>query len=713
MRKTVVAVVVFLAVSSANAQTWHFWTLAGTTNGGGAQDGPAAEARFATPTSVVVCGDATFIADSGNHAIRHLSRDGQVTTWAGALEKPGTQDGSRLTARFRNPSGIAADAQCNLYIADRGNHTIRRISAAGDVTTIAGRAETSGVADGTGADARFNEPQDVAVDSDGSMWVADAGNKRVRRIAANRRVTTIDRPFGTLYGVAVDATGAAFASDVSNNIVIRISRDGGISQAASGSSFFPADVAFDAAGLLYVANFSDQLIQRREASGVLTTVAGSRAKSGWKDGQGSAVLFEQPRGIAFDAADGSFVIVEQFSNAIRRVTADGVVTTIAGTPAAPSAHVDAVGTAARFVQPGDLDVDANGVAYVTDGTTIRRIGRDGATTTLAGTPGASLHRDGDRAEARFRGAGGIAVEPTGSLVVVDGNTIRRVTQSGEVTTVAGSPIESGFRDGIGTDARFNYIVSIAVAPDGTIYVADAINRAIRKIAGNTVTTLARDDTDFFPPMGGIDTDGDGNVYLWNENIPSVFRITPAGAVTKLATDNRLYTAVNGLAVAPDGTVYLGGYRFHTIYRLVPGSSTIERFAGDDVAAGNQNGTESQVRFRIPSRLDVAPDGRLFVRDGNRSIRVASNRGAPPAIASFTVTPSAITPGGTATLTWSTSGGTARLEPGSVFVTGSGSRTVTPTATTTYSLIVSNEAGEVRIDATVYIAGPRRRAVGRN
>lgn len=623
MRAFVLAVAFLSASPLAHAQTWSFRTLAGTDRGGGSADGPAAEARFASPAGAAACADAIFIADAGNHAIRRLSRDGQVTTWAGALGQAGSADGQRLEARFRYPSGIAADAQCNLYVADRGNHVIRKISPSGAVTTIAGRAGTAGNADGDGGQARFNAPQDVAVDTDGTIWVADTGNNRVRRIGGNGRVQTINRQFNMPLGVAVDANGSAYVSDYLNHVVVRLGRDGSpAGNLASGSSLFPADVVFDAAGVAYVANYTDQLLQRVEPDGTLTTIAGTKAKTGSADGAGTAVLFDHPRGLAFDPVTGSVLVVDEFSCVIRSATRDGVVTTIAATPAAGPAHVDGVGSEARFMTAADVDVGANGIAYVADSDTIRRIARDGTTTTIAGTPGEPLQRDGSRDEARIRGASGIVVEPSGTLAIIDGDTVRRVALDGTVTTIAGSPTESGYRDGAGADARFNFLASIAVAPDGTIYVADAFNRAIRRIAGDMVTTLAT-GSQFTPPIGGMDVDGEGNVYVWNENVPSVFRITPAGEVKAIVTDPSLNIIVNGLALASDGTIYLGGFRYHTIFRVAPGSTMIERFAGDDLAIGNQNGPPSLARFRSPTRLDVAPDGRLFVRDGNRAIRVGT------------------------------------------------------------------------------------------
>jgi sugar lactone lactonase YvrE len=594
--RTIPLLFVFAVSSTAFAENWQFRTLAGSTRGGGYADGPALEARFSRPSNVAVCADAIFIADGANRAVRRLSRDGEVTT----------------IARLNYPNGIAADSQCNVIVADRDDHAIRRISAAGQVTTVA---------------TAFTAPQDVALDPDGSIWVSD--NRQLRRIATNGSVTTFASlpPPTTIFpnaslGIALDASGAIYVADYVSQAIFRYARDGTRTTIATG--VYVSDVAFGNDGLLYFVDYSNQLLQRVEANGALTTIAGAFARIGSRDGQGSGAMFDMPHGMALDV-DGSFVVADEFGCVIRRVTASGTVTTIAGNASLPE-HLDGVGTDARFVAATDVDVAADGVAYVADSTTVRRVTPDGTVTTIAGTPGDSLYRDGDRGEARFAGITGIAVEPGGTLVVLDGvgSVIRRVFPDGSVTTIAGAFNASGNQDGAGISARFTYLTAIAVAADGTIYVTDVFNHAIRKMSGNVVTTLAKG---FAVPMG-IDVGTDGNIYMWDENVPAIHRITPSGEVTIVARANELGTYAGGLAIASDGTIYIGGGRYHSIYRLRPGSTTIERFAGSDVALGNQNGAPEEARFRSPTRLDVAPDGRLFVKGGNREIRVASQE-VPP------------------------------------------------------------------------------------
>src|ERR1043166_837609 len=166
------ALLLLLISTTAVAQTWEVRTLAGSRKGGGYADGIGGEARFSAPSSAVACADAIYVADAGNHAIRRVTREGVVTTYAGALASAGFVDGKN--ARFNLPSGITADAQCNLFVADRGNNAIRRIDPNGEVTTIA-----------TG----LRAPTDLARDSDGSIYVADAGSHTIRRIAPNGAVS--------------------------------------------------------------------------------------------------------------------------------------------------------------------------------------------------------------------------------------------------------------------------------------------------------------------------------------------------------------------------------------------------------------------------------------------------------------------------------------------------------------------------------------------
>jgi DNA-binding beta-propeller fold protein YncE len=152
----------------------------------------AGESGFNTPTSVAVDASGNiFVTDNGGNAIRKIAPDGTLTTFAGKNGASGSADGAGVAARFAAPRGLAADAAGNVYVADTDNHTIRKITTAGVVTTLAGKPGETGNVNGTGAAARFSEPRSVAVDSAGNVFVADTGNSAIRQITTDGMVTTI------------------------------------------------------------------------------------------------------------------------------------------------------------------------------------------------------------------------------------------------------------------------------------------------------------------------------------------------------------------------------------------------------------------------------------------------------------------------------------------------------------------------------------------
>ena len=314
-------------------------TLAGTAGSSGSADGTGAAARFTNPTGVAVDAAGTlYVADQSNNTIRRITQAGVVTTLAGTAGSSGSADGTGAAARFNYPTGVAVDAAGTLYVADFFNYTIRRITQAGVVTTLAGTAGSPGSANGTGAAARFNYPNGVAVDAAGTVYVADQGNNTIRRITQAGVVTTLAGLAGS--PGSANGTGAAARFNA------------------------PSGVAVDAAGTLYVADQGNHTIRRISAAGVVTTLAGSAGSPGSANGTGAAARFYAPYNVAVDAA-GTLYVAEFNNNTVRRVTAAGVTTTLAGTAGSPGS-ADGTGAAARFSAPTGVAVDAAGAVYVAD-----------------------------------------------------------------------------------------------------------------------------------------------------------------------------------------------------------------------------------------------------------------------------------------------------------------------------------------------------------
>jgi sugar lactone lactonase YvrE len=321
-----------------------------------------------------------------------------VSTLAGQVLTEGSSDGTGTGARFHFPTAVAADSAGNLYVADTDNDTIRKIVAStGAVTTLAGLSGTAGSADGTGSVAQFNSPSGVAVDGTGNIYVADTLNHTVRKVTAAGLVSTLAGSPGT--AGSADGTGSAALFQG------------------------PQGLALDAGGNLYVADTNNQTIRKVvAATGVVTTVAGETGVTGATDALGALAQFNNPSGVAVDAA-GNLYVADTDNHTIRKVLPSGLVSTIAGL-AGYSGGVDGTGSGVRFDSPAALAVDASGNVYVADADnfTVRKVvPSTSAVTTLAGLAGTSGSADGVGTAVRFFAPSGIAIDPSSSLYLTDTN----------------------------------------------------------------------------------------------------------------------------------------------------------------------------------------------------------------------------------------------------------------------------------------------------
>jgi secreted PhoX family phosphatase len=383
------------ATGEGGAPPLNLLLLAGDIGGAGNVDGTGAAARFNQPSGVAVdSAGNVYVADYLNSTIRKVTPTGLVTTLAGTAGMVGSADGPGAAARFSQPAGVAVDSVGNVYVADQSNHTIRKVTAAGVVTTLAGTAGVVGSVDGPGAAARFYYPTSVAVDSSDNVYVADQSNSTIRKVSVTGTVMTLAGSAGR-YGSA-DGTGAAASFNL------------------------PGGVAVDGAGNVYVADSINNTVRKVTAAGVVTTLAGAAGTAGSADGKGAAARFNQPAGVAVDRA-GNIYVADQGNATVRKATADGVVTTLAGAAGVPGS-VDGTGAGALFNSPSGVAVDSAGNVYVADSgnSTLRKVTLTGTTTTIAGTPGAASIALG--ATPRFGFPQGLAIV-VDSLLVSDANAI--------------------------------------------------------------------------------------------------------------------------------------------------------------------------------------------------------------------------------------------------------------------------------------------------
>lgn len=528
---------------AAFGQPLTIGTLAGSTSGGGYVDAVGTTARFSSPCAID--SDAAgnvYVADAGNHVIRKITPAGVVTTLAGAPNQRGSADGTGSAARFDTPRGIAVDRAHGLvYVSDTNNDTIRRITADGTVTTLAGDPQVSGSNNGTGRGAHFSQPWGLVVDREGNVFVADRSNNMIRSITPGGDVTTFAGATpGTLHfpsDITLDTTTSSFyVADSYSYAIRRITFDGNITTLAGGAAVFglPAAVDVDAAGNLYVADSGNSTIRKVTPAGVVTTVAGAEA------------LLRAPLGLAV-ASDGSTVLVADTQNHVVRSIGNGAMSTLAGSMAARG-QVDAAGSSARFGFVYDIVTDSAGNAYAPeDSGAIRKITPDGMVTTFAGAAGSKGAADGIGSDARFNGPRGIAVDASDNLYVADtaNHTIRKITPAGVVTTLAGKAGERGTADGTGADARFDQPWGIVVDSQGNLFVAEWTNGLIRKVTpSGVVTTFAGGNKSgavngvgsgaSFRNLRGLTIDAAGNLYVAETIGCAIRKITPAAAVTTIA-----------------------------------------------------------------------------------------------------------------------------------------------------------------------------------
>lgn len=310
----------------------------------------------------------------------------------------------------------------------------------------------------------------------------------------------------------------------------------------------PADAVADADGNLYVADIGLRTISKITPSGEVQVWAGKAGEAGGTDGLGSAARFQAPRALAL-AQGGTLYVVDGLvhgrnGGVIRKIDATGRVTTLAGNNS--YGHVDGQGTQARLQSGLSIAADGSGNLYVAEcvGATLRKISSDGLVTTVAGADDELAHVDGHGLAARFVAPCGVAADSAGNLYVADfaNDTVRKMDPQGNVTTVAGAPWQAGSTDGPALAARFNWPRGIAADAHGALYIADTENHTIRKISSaGLVTTLAglvgvagTDDGQGalarFTYPDTVSVDAAGNVYVTDGN-HAVRKISASGLVT--------------------------------------------------------------------------------------------------------------------------------------------------------------------------------------
>jgi PKD repeat protein len=657
--------------------------IAGVLSSAGSSDGTGNGAQFTglSGTAVDAAGNI-YVADTGNNLIRKVTPAGVVTTLAGTpiSGSCSEQDGTGPDATFCSPRALTVDAVGNVYVADLSN-TIRKITPAGVVVTLAGQANASGSTNGAGNIARFNQPSGIVADTQGNLFVADTGNGSIRKITATGVVSTYaglatnycygnsleldgsstTASFCAPTGITIDGSGVLYVTDANAGTIRRVGTSGYVSTLAgyvgnsgcivvdgTGSSAdfcSPTAIAYSGSKL-YVADTGSNSVRMVTLAGAVTTIAG--VGSGYVDATGPLAKFRAPSGIAIDSS-GNIYIGDTGNNTLRTRSTTGTVGSLAGTPVIHPTSTDGTGSGARFVNPTSIATDSSGNIYVADsGTqTLRKITMPGAVvTTLAGhapvAGGSCTPLNGTGSAATFCGLMGLAVDSSsGNVYAIDGNAIRKITQAGVVTTLAGSQTTSycpynGAVNGTGTAATFCSPRSLTIDASGNLYVADTGNNLIRKVtptgivstfAGNGVTSAypcvennGTGTAASFCTPSGIVIGSFGNLYVTDSGASTVRKITAAGVVTTLAgtagitgsTDSiGAFASFNGpgaMTIDSTGKLYIvDGYSYSYSYslRVVTPAGAVSTLTGVPLGPNYNTGYYSYTPY-----IAMLPDNRM-------------------------------------------------------------------------------------------------------
>jgi uncharacterized protein (TIGR03437 family) len=624
MRKIVTFLLLTLGVRGQSIIT----TVAGTNFVFPSQPLPAVNAPLGAVAGIALDGNGNiYLTDPNNCLVMKVNSQGILSVVAGN-GTPGYSgsNGPATSAALNAPHAIAIDASGNLYIADASS--IRKVTAAGVITTIAGATLPGYSGDGGPAiNASLSAPSAIVIDAAGDLLIADSGNHRVRKIAPGGIIST------------VAGTGRA-----------DFSGDGG--QAANAALNAPSGLALDAAGELIIADSGNQRVRKVTTAGVISTIAGNGTVGFAGDGSAATnAELSSPSGLAIDST-GNLFISDSGNQRVRKVTSTGVISTVAGNGPKGFANDGGNAILALLDNPLGIAVDGSGKVYVADSGNERvRTVSAGIINTVVGNGAYSFGGDGGAASSAYLShPEGLTIDANGNLLIADtgNNRIRKWTPAGLISTIAGNGT-----GGPALAGELNGPSSLATDSRGSVYIADTQNGAVEKIVGGPVPVVASqanfapcnvvDPTDVigFTPTG-VAVDSSGNIFISDVSVSRILEVS-GGKIKAIAGNPNgcfpsgfagdggpaLSAALNnpsGIAVDSSGNVYFSDSGNNRVRKISGGN--IATFAGSGgYGYTGDNAPAANAGLANPQGLWMDGKGNLYIADtGNHRVRMVNPAG---------------------------------------------------------------------------------------
>ena len=602
-------------------------TIAGNGIAGFSGDGgPALESSLNFPAGLVFDKENLYVADRNNHRIRKIDSKGIISTVAGTgIPECCNDNGLAVEAHLYFPSDIDVDTEGNLYISDRSNNRIRKVNSDGIITTMAGLGKPGYGGDFGPADkALLKYPFGISLDNKGNFYIADRGNNRVRKIDQRGIITTIagdgTHSFGGDYGPANQSSLA-----------------------------FPTDVTVDSLGTVYIADRNNNRVRKIDRLGVITTLMGLSQTEFNGDNEISAeTTLHLPFALALNGED-RLLVVDRNHFRVREVRLQSnQVETVAGNGTFLFRGDGGPGGGATLEAPSGIAVDSKGNVLFADRLhqRIRRVGGNGIIETVIGNGKQGNEGNGRPGiEATLHLPEVLVMDREDNIYLTQrsGNAwiIRKSNAEGIITHFAGNGRQGNTGDGgPAIEASFHTISDIAADGSGNIFIADSINRNIRKIdKQGIISTIAEASlealgTEVHP--NGIVVDKAGSIFFSDSGSSKVYKIDTSGAITLIAGTGDFgdhgdggpaleagLRSPGGLAIGPDGFLYIAEQTTHRI-RKVDSSGIITGYVGTGkFGYSGDGGPAIEANIKNPFRMDFDREGNLYFsdRDNNRIRKV--------------------------------------------------------------------------------------------